>query len=424
MCAILLHPRNLAPGGCLLTLLLVLPVHAQAPLRPWVAEVGDARSVVVLGGAEQSALCRDDGQSGDPVAGDDRWSCQEMTWNPSQDPLAVMLDGQRLVQAQAIPPDPGETVTLQVDGNRLLVTDGAPAPGEAGEPRSPRPALIIDVDRGESPQAWILEVTSNGTTEQLACHDDGDFPDAVRNDHVPVCAGAVDPGEVRLRLRTPDREDRAVMALGPEVSIFSGRWTAKGLEKRVNPLLVKPDSTAAALPSGESLPAPRGGEDPGNTPAVKPPDAPARPGLWAGLLALAAGLVGWRLGRGARPDRGLHPSLERLEQSPRFEHLPSVAQAWEALGRESPVVLVQVDQSPPETHLGAVLRCRSRDVLDVVDAVRGLADRDPLCTIGLVLGDPAGLVHPGGLGVEPLEVLARHLPPGTLCIVVKGNAVG
>ncbi len=410
--------RGCALGGALLTLLSAAAALAQTPLSTWVTGVGTARSVVVLTSGGDAALCRDDGQVGDPVAGDGVWACPPLAHDLARDALAVMLDGQQLVRAQAVDPGLGAEATLAVEGDRLVVRPGAPPAGVAGEPRPPLPALVIDVDRGESRQAWILEVSAATGGGQLACHDDGDFPDAARNDDVPVCAGPGAAGSLTLRLRTPSQEDTATLDVGPARAVVQGRWTAEGLQTEARPLLATLSSTAQALPGGDALPAPRGGESGGGGPAVKPPDAPEHTALWAGLLALLAGLVGWRIGRGPRPDRALHGSLERAESGPVLEELASFEEAWRWLGDAAPVVVVGSPEGEPPPRSGAVLRCRSTDVLDVVDAVRDLVRRDPLRAVGLLVAGPDLLQSPGGLGVRPHEVLARELPAGARCVVV------
>ncbi len=414
--------RVAPPGGRLLIPLLALPALAQAPLTPTVLAVGEARSVVVLTSAGAAALCRDDGQQGDPVPGDGQWRCPSLAWAPERDALGVMLDGRRLVRAQAVAPTLSGRVSLTLDGGRLRAEPGTPEPGAPGTAKPPVPALVIDVDRGESRQAWILEVAAASGSGQLACHDDGDFPDAARNDDVPVCAGTAASGDVVLRLRTPAQQLQAERSVGPDVAIVRGRWTDQGLQSSDRALMPELSSTAQAVPLGDALPAPQGGDDGATGPAVKPPDAPSRPGLWAGLLALGAGLVGWRLGRGPRGERALHGSLERVDAPVQMTHVDSLEAAWPVVGSEAPVVLVGLGGVPAQARSGAVLRCRSVDVLDVVDAVRGLAAREPLRAVGLVVA-AGSLENPGGLGVTPLELLARELPPNTRCAVVDPASV-
>jgi hypothetical protein len=269
----------------------------------------------------------------------------------------------------------------------------------------------------------MLEIAVAGQSVQVACQDDGDFPDEARNDDRAVCAGVAGAGDLVLRLRTPSEEDQVTLNVGPEVAVVQGRWTAGGLEQEARLLLRTLASTAQALPSGDVLPAPKGGESVHGGPAVKPPEAPANPGLWAGVLALFTGLVGWRLGRGPRGERALPACLDRVAGKPLVQEVPDLAMAWSGVSSQDPVVLLQVDEAVPVDHMGAVLRSRSTDVLDILDAVAGLAARDPLRSVGLILGSPDALGNPGGIGVAALDVLRQELPPGVRCFVVAHPAV-
>ncbi len=376
---------------------------------------GEARSVVVLDGAGAAALCADDGAGADPVPGDGIWACGATAPGPGR--LAVVLDGRRAFGADWPEAIPSGDLTLALGADGLAVQTGRPAAGAAGEPRLARPFFAIDIDRGAKRQAWVLEVSGSGEKTQIACADDGAFPDAARNDQVPTCAGVGLHGAVDLRLRTPSEFKSHRLEVGPDEALLQGRWTASGLQPTDRALLAPPEQPE---PPAEQLPppTPTGGSGP-------QPTAPR--GLataWWLLGLLAVGGLGWGIGRRGRRRRGLPTGLERVLPEGGLCRRPSWEEAWAAVDLGLPVVLVADEVvAPPGRWRTPVLRAGSRDVLDLLDSLAGLARTDPLRPPAVLVGGPDVLVHPGGLGVGPLEVLEQHLPAGVTCVVVDAAAV-
>ena len=310
--------------------------------------------------------------------------------------MAVLLDGRQLRGPLRLDDTPEH-----LDASTDLVSTQRPDPGPGGTPRAPTPALIVELDLGPSEHAWMLHLIGPDT-EQLACMDDGSFPDAAPNDGVSTCAGPAGRFE-RLAVQSPAAQQEATSPFRDPTPLLAARWTAAGLAPVDLDLLARvPAPASAAAP----LPQPSAWGEPQPTPPSSFP--------WTGLVGLVA-----LIGAGvllARPPRGLPPGVEPIVSSDGpVHHVPDPDLA--RLAATGPVIVASED---PPTVSGptVVLHSRAVDALDLLALLKRLARTDPLRPPTLVVVDPSRLVHPHGLGVAPLEALEQELPRGARIVVV------
>lgn len=411
--------------------------------QPAVLGVGEARSVVLVLAPtleERSTRC-------DDLDGDGVWTCPAGALPAELEALGVLVDGQRLSQLTDV--TLGESpaaVVIERQGEALRVSTSPLAPREGGGGARPGAAvLMVEVRTGDA-SAPRLAVQSARGSDELACQDDGRFPDPVANDGVRTCAGLVEDGAVTLTLRLPGQAPQALGELSwpPEVGLRQVRIDERGAAVSSWPIL---DRAAAQAPRREDAPrvqgppqgapggsgAPGAPQQPGGQMQVTPQTGPDRLQLTlAGVLALTLFGVGWRIGR-ARP--GPIPHARALPPPPALPGAPagsvifrvpadqiSSAMAWLAgrLSATRPVLVVETD---PRTlgaiqTGGAVLAATSPDVDDVLEAATAVARR--------AIAAPALLVRSGtlswagGLGNTPEATLLAGLPSGVILVIVQG----
>ena len=346
---------------------------------------------------DRATICADDGASGDAVSGDGLWACPGAAAGGG-DSVAVLVDG-RLLRGPLRLDDDAE----HLDASRDLVASARPSPGEPGTPRAPTPTLLVELDLGPSEHAWMLHLVGP-ETEQLACMDDGSFPDAAANDGVATCAGPASRFE-RLAAQSPDGAQEAQNPFTEPAALMAARWTSDGLSVVSADLLDRmpaPSATGAPLPQpsawGEPQPPPPGGGFP-----------------WTGLLGLAA-LVGAGV-LIARPPRGLPPGVEPVVSAEGPIHHDADPDL-SVLAATGPVVVAS-PEPPAVSGPTVVLHTREVDALDLLALLKRLARTDPLRPPTLVVVGADRLVHPHGLGVSPLDALAQELPRGARIVVAS-----
>lgn len=422
-------------------------IAVSAPLRaaqPSVRVAGEARSVIVVaeaGEREKSVVCADDGTGGDKAPGDGVWTCGDLPMDPGFR-VAVVVDGARLLGPWDAPGDLGAHPTIDPKAASPL-SAGAPRPGAASAPRPARRALVVEVDRGHTKQAFMLGITGSQGSLELPCQDNGEFPDREMNDDVAVCA-TVSPGDdLTFQLRTSAESlDATLTWLADGSGLQVARWTSTGLLRVERRGLLPPraDTTASnAIPAGTGT----GGPSPQAVlPVGRPPEGGRPPeervghattfGLtgWLALLTtFLAGALAVRLWRGPG-RRGVPDGLLAVAPVQRFVRHPvpdpsteaiamAIAQVAVESAREGPVVLVlPAGYTAPWAAPGPVLLARSNDVLDVIEALVQMREGGPLPgpTVVTVAGT---LTHAHGLGVDPVEQLLRDTPPNVRLVVIE-----
>jgi len=409
--------------------------------QPAIVGVGEARSVVLLlapGLEERSVRCDD--QDGDGV-----WTCPAGELPAHLDALGVLVDGTSLTQVQDVTlGDAPEAITLERAGEALRVSTTRRAPASGGGAARPGQAVLMAQIQGGGDNAPRLSVSGSRGASELACDDDGRFPDAVANDGTRTCVGLVEDGTLELSLRLPGAAPRALGSLSwpPEVGLRQVRIDEHGAAVASWTVL----NRSAAAPRREDAPRVQG---PGSPPPAQAPGpggqvqmAPGGGGdalqlTVAGALALALFGLGWRLGSG-RP--GPIPFARALPPPPALPGAPTGsvifrvepdqipgAASWLA-ARYAAVRPVLVVEPGAESRIAAaaqpspgavLLSSTSVDVDDVLVSVTAVARR--AITPPVVLARAGALSWSGGLGGSSESALLAALPPGAILVLVLGD---
>lgn len=393
--------------------------------RPWVSEVGDARSVVVLraeGDAEDAALCRDDGVEGDPRPGDGVFTCGELPPWVGGPRIVALLDGARGLPADGGVPE-GPSWGLVARGRAAALVSGPPPDAAAGAPRPPVPAFVLEIDRGPVVQAPVVLLSGPGGRVELTCRDDGSFPDRAQNDSIATCAGPAPGYALEVSLRGGAESERYTARFPEGAAVLKARLTAEGLSPADWAMLSRPKGQDAAGPAGAP-------PQDGGPPQGAPGGPTGRPPSWSlpfslALCALTAAVTVALTGR-RRAGLPAHLRHAHAPEAPRIVTRPApLAELVAAQARLGVVVVLTQPETPlPEAGPGPVLRATSDDALDLAEALHALRRADPLRTVSVVLAADRPLRSPGEVGVTAQERLVAAAPPGVTIYVSEGESTG
>ena len=394
----------------------ILAAWAAAPVL--VAGAEGSRSLLLLGerdGVLEATACNDGGQAPD-AAPDGHWTCEI----PSGDRLALLRDGRLIELPCTAPqslllgkkdiacdvalPEP-KTATASVSAPQILVR--VQVPGEGGTP-----VLALEGERGRV---------------ELACRNDGRFPDATRNDEEFGCAGVAPGDRLKLVLNAGDGSHRQLGELSwpaapplrfAQIDVLQGKSENTSFTASLSPPEVVGPPTAPTPPTAPAPPpesTPPSPPPPVPVPMESPQAAPHRP-LALGITFVLGLLGGLWMRRPARLPATLRPLPVQVAGLPPIVG-PSILRgisAAELLDRlHSHRVLLVGEQVLPTGVQGWL--CADADLQEVQDAAAALA-RSPGLPIAVVLCQP--LQDPGGVAGNPATKLAESLPDGSLCLAL------
>lgn len=293
-----------------------------------------------------------------------------------------------------------------IDGTRLVAFSEGDAP-TGGQPSPSSRAVLVEVDRGPVDMAPMVQLRAGPDSVELSCSDDGQFPDRVGNDDIPTCGGVGLAGsswEIEVRAGTKQswtvevgEGELVQLRLTDEAELTAWPLSAPAAEEppatTAQPSAEPPPSQAQDQPHGQSQHQPPRGASSNSADGTL---------AWSIVGAIVAMGVGLLIGR----RRGRLPaqvswSKARLET---VRSLPALHGAVLSLGAEVP----------------GAMALESDDVLDVLDALEGLRDRQPALPLNLVLGQP--LRSPGEVGLTPIQRLLQDAPAGTVIYCLEGDA--
>ncbi len=436
--------------------------HA-APLQVEIAGVAQGAGVVAIVRSATGVVavgCADDGVVPD-AAIDGRWTCALADVSGESVAVSAVVDGSAL-EGGILQGSGGlapSVAALQV-ARGVVTLSGDPSDLSPVAPSAPSPAVTLVVVRviaaGTQAAPVVTLTTVNGST-QLACRDDGRFPDVTRNDAEPACAGSADDLSMEVGIQTSSGKytefGRVEWASGPihyvtlDVAQTSASTVAFPLAL---PLETADDGDPTKAGRGDPPPSPSPNASPGAALTVSPT---VSPGGWrSGIQSAAAGLsrfagalwllgftgivtvagLGWRRAapRRARVQTGLrrHPSPQLLAGGPSWaepaavlETIDPVAFAGDfisILARERRVVLVL----PAGVELPAAGPCSVwvatiPDWAPVLAGVVALADTEGPELAVLVVGADT-LLDAGAVAPGAVQKLMAGLPAGVWLGVV------
>jgi len=460
-----------------LWLLVALGFDARA--AELVVEVGSSsmpRSLVAMasaGGEVEVVACADDGAGADRAV-DGLWSCGPLDLDAGEVSLALSWDG-RLVDVGSVVL-PGAGLRLQVERTRSGVVvepgTGLLNPRSGATAARSVPLVLAMVTGAGDGGAPVMRLVGDRGQVQGSCSDDGNFPDATRNDGVVSCAAPAVEGAVTIWLQGAGSEaqgygrhdiDPEGVAVAFSVD-FDARsavpmslawpWPAAADEEPTppepGPDPVPPEPGPDPVPPEGPDPVPPEGPDPVPVSAHQSPEGPAPPqpvvdraaprahggaaaSAGRGLIDLLAVLFALACGFGlawvVRPKGPRLPSgVSRVDAPPLFDGGPrrsegaTVFQTVEqgaflvALLRRvastGPVLVVLPEGAElPELAGGPVYRSAEQDWEQVERQVRGLQRAGGVSPSVVVLGRDT-LQAPGAVADDPPARLAEALPAG------------
>jgi hypothetical protein len=182
-------------------MLLLVPSAAASPVPVQVAPGAPSKAVQVLvdGAAGLRATnCNDAGSAPDD-APDGRWTCAPLDANNGEH-VAVLRDGHLL---DAGTWTAGPALIVVIDGKTATVgSDAGALPDPVpGTPAGPGFAALIRVEglAADAPSPVVRLAGAAGSAD-ITCHDDGGFPDKVRNDGNPGCLGVAPDAKVDVAI--------------------------------------------------------------------------------------------------------------------------------------------------------------------------------------------------------------------------------
>ncbi len=377
-----------------------------------------ARSLVGLGfdGELRIAPCGDDAAAPDSAV-DGVWTC---ALPDGLEAAAVLVDG-RLWE---LPPAGPVVVAVEEGGRVRTSTDPATLPKRTAVPSPPRGVLVARLRGYADPGAPMLAI---GGGAQLACHDDGHFPDRAMNDGEQTCIGVAAPvselvvqGGSGHAVRVPPVTPGAGPVAWLQIDAAARTASAEPFElpwPNAVPVAAAPppNSSGAAGPSGS----------PQGTPAGPPKLLTPVLGPWPWIAGIAGsvGVAAWI----RRRERPVALPLRALAAPPALPGGPpagAVARLlgegfapWlvEALVADARVVVVDVAVPP----LRGVWVADDPDWRAVLAGVRALADT-PGAPVTIV-ANAAALADPGDVAPDAVGKLARRLPPGVGLLLLGGD---
>ena len=392
-----------------------------------VAGIAGATQVQIEGLAAESVVVvleNDDSLEAtrcDP-AGPDRWRCEPPDLDLAVD-LALVVNGTLHWLDRFEPLPPRVNIARTDSGWQLQEARTAPLPPATAVGAG---ALLARISGHTPEQAPMLLLTGPQGTWQMACRDDGSFPDTTHNDGQYGCGGPLHaPAATRFAVSLRGRS--GAQALGEvqwenEEALYPLHIsTEQPPSPDPLPLSIRPDPVASG-----TTPTPTA-----TTPGGPPPAAEGRTpeATWV-VLVLGGGLLVGLLFR--RRPRALPEHLRSLPPAPLFEGgptpmgRPALIQTADPqttttrllhhlVGQRRVALLGVAPEHIPSGH--PVYHLTSADRQDIETALSELA-RLPGAPVVLLITDPAAVVDPGSLHEHPVEGLLDGLPAGVWSAVI------
>ena len=391
-----------------------------APIEVRVAGAGKAEGVQALIRTTdhmEVVDCNDAKKSNDTEV-DGIWSCDPVAIPDRTVELLALVDG-RLFPGGVVswPEGSVRSAALQLQLGRIQASTSLLLPPlRGGPPLGPAPTVLARLLHAGNGPAPIMVLSAEGQSRELSCHDDGSFPDAVRNDGNPSCAAIFPASQAEILVKG----EQAVRFPSVQWSDSPVHYLTLDLEKK----------QASVLPFEMPLPSPA------PLPRSVPPPARPLPSFqslapWLfGLMVAGLSLGGlqWRRHQirshlaVLRPHLGPPlfpggPSWAEAAVILRVEDLSFAAALVPMLCASRRLVLVLPDglQLPPAGGAGAWEA--PRDGVAVRAAVSALARTEGAAVAVLVVGGKT-LLDPGAVVRDPIAALVQSLPPGVACWLV------
>ena len=399
-----------------MTLLAAIALAEAAPVQVQVTGLGrsKAASVVLRGEGVQVGACQDDGRGAD-AAPDGVWTCS--VEGVGEADVGLLRDGE-LLQAGS---SSAGLIWLELSKGRVVLHEQAAPAGQAVAPRVPGTTLLVRLAGLVQAVPPVLQLSGEGGTVELSCHDDGSFPELAANDGVFGCGGLLPVETVSASLTVKPAGGDPI----PLGEVSWGDGLVRYLDADVAGVLGTasfPLSTEAApveAPRAVTSSGPRGAAPPLG--AVEAERLPTEPGgyRWGGLVVGSLLGVGLGIAFGRR-RRGVPSGLEPVEAAllapggPRPSGDPVAVVGGgleELLGQLAlvrRVVVVTEGSEVPEVAGHPVFRAASCDRLEIERAVRELG-RTAGAPVALVVQGRHTVVDPGALSADPTGTLLAGL---------------
>lgn len=381
-------------------------------------------SLLLLGEGSNGLLvspCNDAGEAPD-AAPDGIWSCPPL--EAPAERIAVLKDGRLSV---GVCKDPK---VLLLSERGLSCGGSLPAP-VAGPRIGPAPQVLVRLRAESTGGTPVLGLESPAGRAELACRNDGHFPDDRRNDDQFGCAGNVLGDTVKLVYNGGKGQRKELGELQWE----AGTWLryasvdtdGGALSTELFPVVMQEESAPTSAPAAQPQPNGQPAPAPPGAPMESPPAEPYRwPALvMTGILCFAGG---WWL---RRPPSRLPSGLVALPSEPLFPGLevarPAILRGEEPLvllnrllpqlsGRRVVLLGEMPRQVPPTVQ---VYGCPERDRLRVEESIQALARMPGLPLAVILRGDV--LEDPGAVAGHPAQKLAETLPVGSWIFAILGR---
>lgn len=445
--------------------MLVLVTAALAGALP-IRVVGEPppRSMAVVlqaAGAKTLVAGCNDAARGPDEAADGVWSCGPLdppagTWAFYLLRDGVLLDG-GVVEGVGTAAVAGVWASLD-DGRLSLSTAGTGPVGTARAPAAFGPTLLVRISNYPGEGAPMVAATVAGSSSQIPCRDDGQFPDLGMNDQQPTCAGAVPEGAVSLALQTNtgERLDLGRVEGASPLVYATVDYATRAVDAAPFDLALPPapagtgltgaaaeapPAEASAAPSLTTTAAPAAAAPPVASAAPSVPDGVLGPGWgilpWltlAGGAGLGFGVGRWR-GRRIPPPEGLRrvrspallpggPSVDDGSVVLRATRIEATTAALvdRLVAARRTILVLPEGMEPPVVAGGGLWVATSLDHDIIAGGIRSIAAL-PGPELALVVVGVGTVVDLGGVANDPLQQLVDALPPGTFtALVVPGDA--
>lgn len=423
--------------------ILVQTLALAAPIQVQIAGVGGGVGVsAVVQGAGSAVVvgCADDGVAPDAVV-DGRWTCGPAEVSGPTVTVTPIVDGRAGAGGGTDDPWSSGTgvVALQVSrGVSTVSVDPKSLVPVAPTGASPLIPLIVARVVGASDQgAPVVTLSTGAGVTQLACRDDGRFPDVKRNDSEPTCAGVSTASAAGIALQS----GAGTRADFGQITWPSGAVRYVTLDVAHTTLATEPFSlvdVADASAAGE-----QGGPEPRRAEADRDASgkSPAKASRWtvalwiAGVFGtIAAGGLGLRRFSPRRSDAAnafkRHPATALFPDGPSLSDeavllrtQDPVALAGELLGLlarlRRTVVLVPPDVTLPPAGPCTVWVSKTQDWERALAGIVELAESEGPELAVLVVGAEA-IQEAGAVAPNPVQRLLAGLPPGIWLGVIVG----
>ena len=319
---------------------------------------------------------------------------------------------------------------------------------EAGD----RAVVVVRVLDSPTDQAPMVHMKVGPDSFELACTDDGSFPDPAPDDGVFHCARLMEPAIItagewsaRFSVRGGNGEDQYLGELRyPGEGGFHYATVTLGKSEAASASRFDLSPKASNLPEAAAVAEPTPSPDADGTPPAppEPPPSPAGPAApdssaAAGSLgstvawAVLAGCVGWALGRRRRPDSGVEGGavlavgpIDGAGPSPPTPALVAATDpsstALVAIGALTASRRVVVVGDPPDAMEASghdVVVVNDPDVNAVEAVVRRMINDGGVPPVVVVLGSRA-LIDTSGASSDPRMDLLRGLPESVWTLLI------